>query len=110
MPKRLSSFFVGIIIFFINTCLGGCHAGLNPAMSIAPRIVNAAIRGSFDADGCFAYLAGPVMGGLLGGVGFTLLTGRGYGLYGELHAQASALFQNTAGRVRNPEEPKTNIL
>ncbi len=74
---------IGALITALNLAFSSLGAGLNPAMNAAARLAAAISAGggaaSALAGGAGVWTAGPVLGALLGGAAFALLSGRGQG-------------------------------
>jgi len=94
VARRVSSALVGALICSINLLFASLGAGINPALSLAPRVIAALSgHGSAALAGSCSYCLGPILGGVLGGCVFALGSGRGEGVY--------SLFART-GRLLSP--------
>jgi len=88
---------VGLLIASLCLAFGPLGAGINPVMSLAPRLVAAlAGCGSAALTGAWSYAAGPCAGALLGGSFFSFLVGRGEGLYRASARMGQVAAQNRA--------------
>lgn len=72
---------VGLLVLVIGLALGGTTGyAINPARDLSPRIVHALVPmpgGKRDSDWSYAWIpvAGPLVGGILAGIGSLLLPG-----------------------------------
>ena len=83
IARRIMPALIGMVIASINVAFTELGAGINPAMSAAPRIV-AALGGSGAATlsrGAVAYTLGPLLGGIAGGFMWAMSSGRGHGIF-----------------------------
>jgi glycerol uptake facilitator protein len=76
----LGPFIIGILIYAIGLSLGGPTGyAINPARDLGPRIMHALLpikdKGSSDWSYAWVPILGPIIGGVLGAVAYTLFIG-----------------------------------
>jgi len=77
-PHELGPRAVGLLVVAIGLSLGGATGyAINPTRDLGPRLAHAIlpIKGKGSSDWAYAWvpIAGPVIGGLLGGAGAGLM-------------------------------------
>ena len=91
IKRRAAPMLVGLLIASLNLAFAPLGAGLNPALSAAPRLVAACSSiGGKALSGAAAFTIGPCIGGMLGGAIFALGSGRGDGIYQALSSLGRA--------------------
>ena len=70
-PSGFAGIIIGFIVYGIIILVGPITgAALNPARQIGPELLGAAIGATTHLDQLWVYIAGPIVGGLIGAFGY----------------------------------------